>query len=123
MLNASSNVYACKALDELLKLRLIRDDHGQWIEKAIITRIWISTSDAHAENALAQLQQLFDLLVQQFSFSLSAPATHAAQTLLWRKVESATAQDQNEVAEAWCRLCLHSVLGKAGAQNKVKVTR
>lgn len=89
----------------------------------VITRIWISTSDVHAEDALAQLQQNFDLLVQEFNFLLSAPATHAAQTLLWRKVEAATAQDQNDTAEAWCRLCLHSMLEKAGAQNKIKVTR
>lgn len=122
-LNMNSNVYACKALDELLKSRLIRDEHGPWIEKAIITRIWISTSDAHAENALEQLQQIFDLLVQESNFSLSAPATHAAQTLLWKKVEAATAQDQDDTAEAWCRLCLHPILEKAGAQNKVKVTR
>ncbi|KAF3046826.1 hypothetical protein E8E11_007311 [Didymella keratinophila] len=118
-----SIVYACKALDELLKSRLIRDEHGPWIEKAVITRVWISTSDSHAGNALEQLQQTFDLLVYESSFSLSAPATHAAQTLLWKKVEAATGQEQDDTAAAWCQLCLHPILRKAGAQNKVKITR
>lgn len=83
---------------------------------------WISTSDAHAGNALEQLQDTFDL-VHESNFSLSAPATHAAQTLLWKKVEAAVGQEQDDTAEAWCRLCLHPLLEKAGAQNKVKITR
>lgn len=116
-------MYACKALDELLKSRLVRDEHEPWIEKAVITRIWISISDAHTENALEQLQQNFDLLVQEANFSLSAPATHAAQTLLWKKVEAAMSQGTDDSTEAWCRLCLHPILQKAGTQNKVKIVR
>ncbi|KAF2629751.1 SPO22-domain-containing protein [Macroventuria anomochaeta] len=116
-----SNVYACKALDDLIKTRLLREENGPWIEKAIITRIWLSTSDVHAENALEQLQQVFDIVLQESNFSLSAPATHAAQTLLWKKVEEMAAQEQHDTVEAWCRLCLHSLLEKAGAQNKVKI--
>ena len=123
VLTSSSSVYACKALDELLKSRLIRDEHGPWIEKAVITRVWISTSDSHAGNALEQLQQTFDLLIHESNFSLSAPATHAAQTLLWKRVETAKGQEQDDMAAAWCQLCLHPVLEKAGAQNKVKITR
>ncbi|KAL1652743.1 sporulation-specific protein 22 [Didymella pomorum] len=112
-----------KALDELLKSRLTRDEHGPWIEKVVITRIWIYTSNAHAGNALEQLQETFNFLEQESGFSLSAPATHAAQTLLWKKVEAATEQEQDDTAAAWCQLCLHPVLEKAGAQNKVKITR
>ena len=123
MLNMNSNVYACKALDDLTKLRLIREDNELWIEKAIITRIWISTNNIHAENVIEQLQQMFDMVVQDSNSSLSAPATHAAQTLLWKKVEETSAQEQHDAAEAWCRLCLHPLLEKAGAQNKVKIMR
>jgi hypothetical protein len=123
VLTLSSSVYACRALDELLKSRLTRDEHGPWIEKVVITRIWIYTSNAHAGNALEQLQETFNFLEQESSFSLSAPATHAAQTLLWKKVEAATEQEQDDTAAAWCQLCLHPVLEKAGAQNKVKITR
>jgi hypothetical protein len=121
--DTDSNMYACKALDELLRSRLIREEYGPWIEKAVITRVWVNTSDPHTENALEQLQQNFDVLVHESNFLLSAPATHAAQTLLWKKVEAATGQGQEDAAEAWCRLCLHPLLEKAGSQNKVKVTR
>ena len=106
-----------------MKTRLFREENGVWIEKAVITRTWLSTSDVHAENALERLQQMFDIVLQESKFSLSAPATHAAQTLLWKKVEEITAQEQHNTAEAWCRLCLHSLFEKAGAQNKVKIIR
>lgn len=101
----------------------MREGNATWIEKVVITHIWISTSDVHAENALEQLQHMFDTVMQDSEISFSAPATHAAQTLLWKKVEETSAQDQYDAAEAWCRLCLHSLLEKAGAQNKIKIAR
>ena len=101
----------------------MREENSAWIEKAAVTRVWLSTSGIHAENALEQLQQMLDFVLQESNFSLSAPATHAAQTLIWKKVEERTAQEQHNVAEAWCQLCLHPVFEKAGAQNKVKITR
>lgn len=43
--------------------------------------------------------------------------------LLWKMVEAAANQEHHDVAEAWCRLCLHPIFEKAGAQNKAKVSR
>ncbi|KAJ4319655.1 sporulation-specific protein 22 [Neodidymelliopsis sp. IMI 364377] len=121
--HGGNNVYACKALDDLMRIRLNREENGSWIEKAAITRIWLSTSDVHAENALEQLQQMFDMILHESNYMLSAPATHAAQTLLWKKVEETSTQEQHSIAESWCRLCLHPLFERAGAQNKVKITR
>jgi hypothetical protein len=106
-----------------MRIRLNREENGSWIEKAAITRIWLSTSDVHAENALEQLRQMFDMILHESNYLLSAPATHAAQTLLWKKVEETSAQEHHCVAESWCRLCLHPLFERAGAQNKVKITR
>ncbi|KAF1852174.1 SPO22-domain-containing protein [Cucurbitaria berberidis CBS 394.84] len=117
------NVTACKALDDLIDMRLFREENQPWIEKAVITRIWIGTTNSFAENALEHLQELFDAVAQHSSTSLSAPATHAAQTLLWKRVEAASSQEQFGAAESWCRACLHSIFDKAGAQNKAKISR
>jgi hypothetical protein len=136
-----SNVTACKALDDLIDIRLFREENQTWIEKAIITRIWIGTTNSVSENALEQLQELFDTVAQNSKVPLSAPATHAAQTvsclhlppsrsllnlcvqLLWKRVEAASSQEQHSIAEIWCRICLHPIFDKAGAQNKAKVSR
>lgn len=118
-----NNVTACKALDDLIGIRLLREENQTWLEKAIIIRVWICTSNTYLENVLEQLQQLFDIVMQSSKTSLDAPATHAAQTLLWKRVEIASGQEQYTTAEAWCQICLHPIFEKAGVQNKAKVAR
>lgn len=93
------------------------------MEKAVVVRVWLGTSDAPAGHSLEQLQQAMDFVMQDPNFSLPAPATHAAQTLIWKKIEETTAREQYNEAEAWCQLCLHPIFEKAGTQNKVKITR
>ncbi|KAI4712219.1 hypothetical protein J4E89_002485 [Alternaria sp. Ai002NY15] len=122
-LKEHSNVTACKVLDDLIDIRLFREENQSWIEKAVITRIWIGINNNLSENSLEQLRDLFDTVVQNSKVSLSAPATHAAQTLLWKRVEAASSQEQHGIAEAWCQACLHDIFEKAGVQNKTKVAR
>ncbi|KAL7773732.1 hypothetical protein CFE70_003699 [Pyrenophora teres f. teres 0-1] len=114
---------ACRALDDMIDIRLFREENQNWIEKAVITRIWFGSSNSVSENTLEQLQTLFDTVLQNSKVTFTAPATHAAQTLLWKMVEAAANQEHHDVAEAWCRLCLHPIFEKAGAQNKAKVSR
>jgi hypothetical protein len=80
-LTLDSNVTACKALDDFIDIRLFREENQTWVEKAVITRIWIGTTNIVSENALEQLQELFDTVAQNAKVHLSAPATHAAQTV------------------------------------------
>ncbi|EUC48226.1 hypothetical protein COCMIDRAFT_87783 [Bipolaris oryzae ATCC 44560] len=122
-LNEHDNATAIKALDDLIDIRLFREENQQWIEKAIITRIWISTTRNSSENMLEQLQDRFDTVSQNLPTPISAPATHAAQTLLWKCVELAASQEKHKMAEAWCHMCLHPIFDKAGVQNQAKVSR
>ncbi|KAF3008729.1 hypothetical protein E8E13_009809 [Curvularia kusanoi] len=112
-LKEMSNLYACQALDNLLQNRLLREANGLWVGKAIVVRVWLGTSDAPAGHSLEQLQKMMDSVMQEPSFSLSAPATHAAQTLIWKVIEETTAREQYNEAEAWCQLCLHPIFEKA----------
>ncbi|KAL6711348.1 sporulation-specific protein 22 [Coniothyrium glycines] len=113
---------ACRILEDLIEIRLFREENEKWIEKALVTRIWLGSIAGMNENTLEQLQELFESVGQQ-SISLTAPATHAAQTLLWKRVEAAFSLEQYDAAEAWCRVCLHPIFDKAGAQDKAKVSR
>jgi hypothetical protein len=76
-----SNVTACKLINDLIDIRLLREENRSWLEKAIITRIWLGTTNTFAENSLDELQELFDTVVRNSKASFSAPATHAAQTV------------------------------------------
>ncbi|KAH4247441.1 hypothetical protein HBI05_045310 [Parastagonospora nodorum] len=122
-LKEHSNTTAGKIVDDLIDIRLFREENQTWIEKAVITRIWIGTTNSLAERILEDTQELLEMVLQKSKSSFSAPATHAAQTLLWKRVEAAFSQEQFVIAEAWCRVCLHPVFDKAGAQNKARISR
>ncbi|KAF2639244.1 SPO22-domain-containing protein [Massarina eburnea CBS 473.64] len=114
---------ACKLIDEFIEMRLFREEKEPWIEKAVITRIWICCSSFVEKDSLEQLQELFDKVAQNMKGGFTAQATHAAQTLLWKRVETSGSQAEHAVAEKWCRLCLHSLFDKAGDVNKSKIAR
>jgi hypothetical protein len=104
-------------------MRLFQQENQQWIEKSVITRVYFSTSDTPTEDVLEKLQELFDTVVQRSSTTFAASATHATQMLLWKRVEAVSKQEQNVTSELWCKLCLHPLFEKSGAQNKAKVIR
>jgi hypothetical protein len=80
-LNHDSNATAGKILDDLIEIRLFREENQAWIEKAVITRIWIGTTNSCTDNNLEQLQDLLNTVSRNSQASLSAPATHAAQVV------------------------------------------
>jgi hypothetical protein len=81
VLSQDSNITACRIIDDLIDIRLFREENQAWLEKAVITRIWIGTTNSLDENTLEQLQELLDTVSRNTKTSLSAPATHAAQTV------------------------------------------
>ncbi|KAF1951086.1 SPO22-domain-containing protein [Byssothecium circinans] len=114
---------ACKLIDELIEIRLFREEKDAWIEKAVVTRVWICCSTLAEDDALEQLQELFDTVARSIKGSFAAQATHAAQTLLWKRIEALCSRTEHAVAEKWCRLCLHPLFDKAGDVNKSKIAR
>jgi hypothetical protein len=81
VLNYDSNTTAAKALDDLIDIRLLREENQAWIEKAVITRLWVGTSDTLADNVLEQLQEILHMISGSTQNTLSASATHAAQVV------------------------------------------
>ncbi|KAF2114687.1 meiosis protein SPO22/ZIP4 like-domain-containing protein [Lophiotrema nucula] len=118
-----SNSTVSRLLEDLLDIRLFEDGNEDWIEKVVITRIWIGTTSSLMDNTLASLQGLVNKVSSSIRGTLSAPATHAAQTLLWKRVEVYYSQADYGDAEAWCRLCLHALFERAGELNKGKIAR
>jgi hypothetical protein len=73
---------ASKALDELIMLRLSRDAKDEWVERACMMRIWISTAvvDLPAPE-YGLLKEILDQLYRTHAKPFSAAAAHAAQTV------------------------------------------
>ncbi|KAK7183868.1 hypothetical protein PSPO01_10204 [Paraphaeosphaeria sporulosa] len=122
-LKDQSAATACKALDEVISTRLFREEKEAWIDKAVITRVWITCTSFVVEGTLNQLREFFDDVLRNAKAPLSAHATHAAQTLLWKQVEATSSRGQHKEAEAWCGICLHALFNLAGEINKTKIAR
>lgn len=116
---------AGKALDGLFELRLLNEpDKEAWLERALITRIWIAVSSVKdGDHALRQMQTLLDNIHRAFRQPVSSTATHAAQTLLWKRIESSFTASNYETAESWCRIASHAMFKKCGELNRCKIER
>ncbi|KAK0875733.1 sporulation-specific protein 22 [Friedmanniomyces endolithicus] len=91
------------------------------LERAIVTYvIFVTTSDElPARDTAAGVKFILDEVSHRTTRTLSARATHAAQTLIWKKTGAADAESSDE----WCQLLRHAVFESAGHMNKAKIGR
>ncbi|GAB7337066.1 hypothetical protein MBLNU457_g2471t3 [Dothideomycetes sp. NU457] len=118
--NASS---AARTLDSFLINRLYAENNMVYIEKTLVTRVWISTSQAVSLEEVQSLAATVNDIYNAARRSLNADATHAAQTLMWKSIDKASATEHFEIAKAWCRLTQHPLFDNAGEINKSKLAR
>jgi hypothetical protein len=72
---------SCRALDELLALRLFAEEKEEWIERASMMRIWITTSNTDAVDKVHSLKDVLDNISANTKNPFSSAATHAAQVV------------------------------------------
>ncbi|KAB8339033.1 hypothetical protein FH972_021969 [Carpinus fangiana] len=115
---------ACRFLDEFVGQRLLPEDKPEWLERAMITRLWISTDRLLEQPDLERdIRQLFDLFHTASHNPLTTAATNAAQVLLWKQVDSLTGKQRYTQALIWCNLGLHPIFSHAGELNVSKLRR
>ncbi|KFY45185.1 hypothetical protein V494_01110 [Pseudogymnoascus sp. VKM F-4513 (FW-928)] len=122
-LNDKGPSLACNMLDSFLQSRLFEAGNEEWIEKALVNRMWISTNTRDCPEVLKSVGEVLKVVGSNMSKPLSASATHAAQTLLWKRIESNYTQGNYDAAESWCRLAMNGVFEQAGDLNKAKIVR
>jgi hypothetical protein len=120
---------ACSALQQLITNRLLNDlpQDGyvqnctlEHIEKACVTYVHFASSDPRGGlSTIDGLQAVLYVVVQRSGKVISAKATHAAQTLIWK----AAGAGDPKMADRWCRLLRHPVFDGAGHINKAKIAR
>ena len=116
---------AQKSLATLISQRLLEATEPAWIEKAIVTFIWNATTTSAISDPIHTLHGLFDEVAGAGNLAngLGQQATHAAQILLWKCIESSFQQEQNELSERWCQLSLHPIFRQSGSLNTGKLQR
>jgi tetratricopeptide (TPR) repeat protein len=111
------------ALDEFLQKRLIGAEKPEWLEKVLVTIVWNITTSTSIAAGTSLLKQILDSLSDRSSHSIGASATHAAQILLWKRIEASYNQDAYADAISWCHLALHKSFDKSGELNLGKIQR
>lgn len=72
---------ACKALDELLRLRILPAEKAEWTEKVIITRLWMINNQKDNSDTLKTLADMLSSVFDAKSEPLNPAASLAAQTV------------------------------------------
>ncbi|TVY21229.1 hypothetical protein LARI1_G000647 [Lachnellula arida] len=127
-LNEKSPSLACKALEDLMRLRILKMDKEDWVEKVLVTRLWISVTQRDSPEALSSLKEFFTMIASNVNQPIGATATVAAHTaslslLLWKHIESNYAQAQYDIAGKWCQLAMHQIFEKSGELNMARLSR
>ncbi|KAL8734705.1 MAG: hypothetical protein Q9166_001361 [cf. Caloplaca sp. 2 TL-2023] len=110
-------------LAALLEERLLTMNEMVWVEKTMVTMIWNCTTSQDLEDSTDALEELLDAIAAKTDTALGTSATHAAQILILKRVETAYSQEDYDHADIWCRLALHNVFGSSGTSNIGKLQR
>lgn len=114
---------ACQTLDSLTQLRLLEYGNLEWLEKTMINRLWLCSTNAQNMGQLEIMTQIFDEVYIGLGESFTADATYAAQALIWKCIETEASADRHKEAICWCRFALHSLFASSGEQSKSKLAR
>lgn len=121
---------ACDALRHFITKRLINDlsrdehtedSHFEYVEKACVTLVHFCSSNSSVADqaSIDGLKEALDSVARHCGRALSAKATHAAQTLIWK----ASSASESGITDRWCSLLRHPLFDSAGHVNKARIGR
>ena len=80
-LNEKNAVLGCKTLDGFLRLRILRAESQEWVEKIIVTRLWLTVSQRDESDQITPLDDILSAVDQYMARPISPAATVAAHTV------------------------------------------
>ncbi|CAI6098659.1 unnamed protein product [Clonostachys chloroleuca] len=116
---------ACGVLDDLLTHRVLQSNNLAWLDKALVTRVWVSTMESgpFGDSWDTGLLETLDKVHKSSPEPLSPDATGAVQSLLWKKIEATMSCHQYQSADKWCLVALHPIFSNSGPSNQAKFGR
>lgn len=80
-LHSKSPSLAINLIDDFFRTRVLQHERDDWIEKVLITRIWMVTSQREGLDVIASVGDVVKIATSNIEKPLSAIAAHAAQTV------------------------------------------
>jgi hypothetical protein len=106
---------ACQTLDLLLSRLLGQPPIAQtWVEKIVVTRLWISSLSLHVQDHPSKLENSFDDIARTNGTRLGLEATHAAQSVSGNSCFLHHPKNCSDVmiADMESRHCFAAVIGR-----------
>jgi len=80
-LNEKRPSLGCKALDDFVRLRVLHAEREEWLEKVLVTRMWMAIGQRDSPEALMFLERFLTTVVDNMKRPVSSAATLAAHTV------------------------------------------
>lgn len=114
--------FACQALEVLIS-RLYDDPLQIWLERVTITRIWMTTFEPLSLDSATTLSDLLNRIYNNTGRPFGPEATHAAQSLVWKRIDNTHSVQGTGIPDLWCGIAGHLLFQRAGDLNKAKIQR
>ncbi|KAJ6439499.1 TPR-like protein [Purpureocillium lavendulum] len=118
-----SSRLACGLLEELTRHHVLQSENKDWINKVVVRRTMMTTMEPTSTESLGNLRSYFDQVRDALSEPIGSAPAGAAQSLLWKKMESSFAKERFAAADAWCEVSLHPIFSGCDEFNKAKFGR
>ncbi|KAI1745554.1 meiosis protein SPO22/ZIP4 like-domain-containing protein [Xylaria scruposa] len=115
-LDERNHLAAISVIDEFFMTCILTSQQEQWIDKVIILRTHMVTSDGSLES-IQGLETVLDKVLPSIGKPLSVNAAVGIHTLIWKKADAEFSQDEFHSAAKWCNLALHPALAQSGPSN------
>ncbi|KAK1659678.1 meiosis protein SPO22/ZIP4 like-domain-containing protein [Colletotrichum godetiae] len=122
-LHEKSPTLATSVVDGMLRGTIVSSGREEWVERLVLLRIWMETTQRDGMRAIEELMGVLAGLQDNLSKPFGAPTAVGALTLIWKKIEVNYNQGHFDFADGWCQIALQPLFQNGGPANMSRLSR
>ncbi|KAJ0162227.1 hypothetical protein CTA2_4896 [Colletotrichum tanaceti] len=122
-LHDKSPTQATSVVDGMLRGTMASSGRDEWVERLVLLRIWMETTQRDSLAAVEGLATVLAGLQDNLEKPFGASAAVGALTLIWKKIEVNYNQGHFDIADGWCQVALQPLFQNGGPSNMSRLGR
>ncbi|KXH62229.1 hypothetical protein CNYM01_13887, partial [Colletotrichum nymphaeae SA-01] len=122
-LHDKSPTLATSVVDGMLRGTIVSSGREEWVERLVLLRIWMETTQRDGMRAIEELMGVLAGLQDNLSKPFGASTAVGALTLVWKKIEANYNQGHFDFADGWCQIALQPLFQNGGPANMSRLGR
>ncbi|KAJ3950129.1 sporulation-specific protein 22 [Colletotrichum fioriniae] len=122
-LHDKSPTLATSVVDGMLRGTIVSSGREEWVERLVLLRIWMETTQRDGMRAIEELMGALEGLQNNLNKPFGASTAVGALTLIWRKIEVNYNQGHFDFADGWCQIALQPLFQNGGPANFSRLGR